>query len=210
MPRITPPFVAALSLLLTLAVAGSACAAEPAAPTPSPAKKSAPAPAITKQTAPKPAAAAVVRIGYVEMTRFGTDSVPGKEMRARLKAHSDKLRARIVARQKRLEKEKAAIEKEIGTLSPAQREAKAKAFQKHVEEFQKYVQDSEKEMQKMEEGLARQLYGIVEKAANAYGAETGLSAIVVKKELLYLASGVDVVNVTGKVLERVNRKRLAP
>jgi outer membrane protein len=151
---------------------------------------------------------AALRFGYVDMTRFGSDSIPGKAISTRLKEKSGKLQTSIVSRQKQLEKQKKEIEAKIAQLSPAQRQAKAKEFQKKVEDFQKYVQGAEKEMLELEKQLTIKLFQAVETAAAAYGKESGLIAIAAKNELLYLDIGIDPVDVTSAIIERINKQDL--
>lgn len=162
----------------------------------------------TPAVQPAPPVKPALRFGYVDMTRFGSDSIPGKAISARLKEKSGKFQATIVSKQKQLEKQKKAIEAKIAQLSPEQREAKAKEFQKKIEGFQKYVQNAEKEMRGLEEQLTLKLYQAVERATSAYGKESGLIAIAAKKDLLYLGSGIEGVDVTSAIIERINKEDL--
>jgi outer membrane protein len=157
---------------------------------------------------PAPPAKPALRFGYVDMNRFGSDSIPGKAISARLKEKSEKFQATIVSKQKQLEKQKKAIEAKIAQLSPEQRDAKAKEFQKKIEGFQKYVQSAEKEMRSLEQQLTIKLFEAVEKATTAYGKESGLIAITAKKELLYLGNGIEVVDVTSAIIERINKENI--
>jgi outer membrane protein len=160
----------------------------------------------TSTARPTPPNKAAIRFGYVDMTRFASDSVPGKAIRDRLKGKTEKYQAAIVSKQKQLEKQKTALEAKITQLSPDQRAAKAKEFQKKVESFQKYVLNAEKEMRGLEEQLTLKLYQAVEKAAAAYGKEGGFAAIVIRKDLLYQDSRVEGVDVTSAIIERVNKE----
>jgi outer membrane protein len=215
-----------LCFVFSLTFPAIALANEPApaatqAVTATPATASSPAPHITPPEAPATTATQAtpavqptapvkpaLRFGYVDMTRFGSDSVPGKAISARLKEKSGKFKTSIVSRQKQLEKQKKEIEAKIAQLSPAQREAKAKEFQKKVEGFQKYVQGAEKEMLELEKQLTIKLFQAVETAAAAHGKESGLIAIAAKHELLYLDSGIEAVDVTSTIIERINKQDL--
>lgn len=145
-----------------------------------------------------------VRIGYVEMARFGEESAGGKTARERVKKKGDALRSQITARQKQLEKLKSTFEAKLPTLSPKEREAKAKEFEKKVEGYRKFVQNAEKELHQLEEDLSRKLYKDIEEAASSYGKANGYAAIVVKRELLYVGSGVEGKDVTEEILKLVN------
>lgn len=171
------------------------------------AKPAAPAVPVSEQKVGAAAKAEnAVRIGYVEMARFGEESSGGKAARERVKKKGDTLRSQIAAKQKQLEKLKNAFESKLPTLSPKEREAKAKEFEKKVEGYRKFVQNAEKELQSLEEELSRKLYREIEEAAASYGKANGFAAIVVKRELLYVGSGVEGKDVTEEILKLVNAK----
>ena len=215
-----------LLIAFTLTLPGIAIANEPApstapaaasttstvsTPTPKPTTTEKPATTATQASPavhPAPPATPALRFGYVDISRFGSDSIPGKAISARLKEKSGKYQATIVSKQKQLEKQKKAIEAKIAQLSPEQRDAKAKEFQKKIEGFQKYVQSAEKEMRSLEQQLTIKLFEAVEKATTAYGKESGLIAITAKKDLLYLGNGVEAVDVTSVIIERINKENL--
>ncbi len=203
-----------ITLVVTTALAGlfaiSALAAEPAAATgqktppdaaPSISAKPA-APAEVKVSTATPAK--TIRIGYVDMVKAASDSVPGKAAFAEMKKRNDKYKGQIEAKQKQLEKLKATIEAKIATIPPPQREAKAKEFQKKVGEFQKFVQNAEKVMRTREEELSGKLFKAIEKAATEYGKANGYAAVVVKKELLYMGENVDAKDLTEEIVKRVD------
>jgi outer membrane protein len=180
-------------------------AALPVAPAPAPATASTPA----AVAAPGPAEAAkppLIRIGYVEMSRFGAETGVGKAARSRMQEKAEALKKQIAARQKQLEKQKNQLEAKLPTLSPKERAAKAKEFEKKYEEYRKFVEKAEKELQGVEEELTRKLYGEIESAAAAYGKANGLAAIVVKRDLLYAGSGVEAENVTEGVMKLLNAR----
>ncbi len=151
-----------------------------------------------------------VKFGYADMLKLGSESVQGKAAKARFEKKTDSYKAQIAARQKKLEKEKEAIQAKLSTLTQEQRAAKAKGFERKVDEYQKFVQKAEKEMQAFQEEITRKLYNDIEQAAVAYGKANGFTAILVKKDVLYLGSGVDVQDVTEAILKLVNEKGPKP
>lgn len=151
-----------------------------------------------------------IKFGYADMLKLGSESIQGKAAKARFEEKSDKYKSQIAAKQKQLEKKKAAIQAKLATLTPEQRAAKAKDFEKKVEEYQKFVQKAENEMQAFQEEISRKLYQDIEQAAVAYGKANGFAAICVKKDILYLGSGVDVQDVTDAILKLVNEKGQKP
>jgi len=167
-----------------------------------------PAPAAAPGTAPPSVAKKeqTIKIGYVDMAKIASDSVPGKAMVAELKAKTEKYQKQITAKEKQLQKQKEAIEKQIPTLSPPQRAAKAKEFQKKLEDLQKFAQNADKDIRSKENELLAKLYQSIEKSAGEYGKANGFTAVVMKKEMLYTASTVESIEVTAEVLKMIDAK----
>ena len=165
-----------------------------------------PAVSTPAEAAPKAAAASQnARIGYVDIARIGTESERGKSLRIRLLSSKDKLQSKIEGKKKTIDKLKTSIETKIATMTPKQREAKSREFQKKVEEFQTFVQASEQEFIALQEKETRILYEAIEKASVEHGKANGYVAIVVKKELFYIANTVDVQDVTDAVITILNQ-----
>ena len=167
----------------------------------------APPQTIVSAPAEKPAPAVAVqsaRIGYVDIARFGSESERGKALKSLLTAKKDKLQGKIDGKKKQLEKLKASIEAKLATMTPPQREAKSKEFQKKLEEFQKFAQASEEEFIALQDKETRALYEAIEQSAVAHGKANGFTAIVVKKELLYIGTSVDAQDVTDALIKAMN------
>lgn len=158
------------------------------------------------EAALKPAAAVqTARIGYVDIARIGAESDRGKALKALLTSRKDKLQGKVDGKKKQIEKLKTSIEAKIATMTPQQREAKSKEFQKKVEGFQKFAQTSEEEFFAFQEKETRTLYEAIEQSAVAHGKANGFTAIVVKKELLYVGSSVDTQDVTDDLIKALNQ-----
>lgn len=150
----------------------------------------------------------VMKIGYADMAKISSESSLGKASQAQAKAKQEKLQAQVQTKRKQLDKQKAAIEAAIASLTPTQREAKAKDFQKKVDAFQKFGVNAEKEFQTLQEGLSKSLYEAIEQAAVEYGKANNLSLVVVKRELLYLANSVDAQDVSEGIIKLMDEKWL--
>jgi len=146
------------------------------------------------------------RIGYVDFIRIGSESEPGKAVKALLTAKKDALQGKADGKKKQLEKFKTSIEGKIATMTPAQREAKSKEFQKKVEELQKFARASEEEFYLLQEKETKALYEAIEQSAVAHGKANGFAAIVVKKELLYIDSAADTKDVTDDLIKALNQR----
>ncbi|GAC1449271.1 MAG: hypothetical protein PVSMB11_10650 [Desulfuromonadaceae bacterium] len=119
--------------------------------------------AVPAEAVQKPAATVqTARIGYVDIARIFTESERGKVFKALLFAKKDKLQEKYNGKKKQLDKLKASIEAKVAAMTPQQREAKSKEFQKKVEEFQKFAHTSEEELLALQEKETRALYESIE------------------------------------------------
>jgi len=176
----------------------SSAVVTPTAPVAVPAAK----PVETAVTLPGP------KLGYVDIARIAGDSDRGKALKALLTAKKDALQAKIDGRKKQIEKFKTSIETKLPVMTPQQREAKSKEFQKKLEDFQKFARSSEEELYKLQEKETKALYEDMEKAAAEHGKANDFAVIVVKKELLYVGNAVDAQDVTDALIKMLNTSGL--
>lgn len=161
-------------------------------------------------TAPeiKPVATTPVRlstkIGYVDIVRIGTESDKGKALKALLEAKKNQLQGKIDGKKKQIEKLKASIESKIASMTPPQREAKSKEFQKKLDEYQKFVRTSEEELMTLQEKETKSLFEEIERTSVAHGTANGFAVIVIKKELLYVGNAVDAQDLTETLIKAMN------
>ncbi len=139
------------------------------------------------------------------MLRLAEESSSGKAAKARFKQKTEKLQTQLAAKQKQLEKQKAALEAKLPTLSLEQRKAQVKEFEKKVEGYRTFGQNAEKELQPLQEELMRSITKDIETAAESYGKANGFTAIVARKELLFLGSGVEAEDVTDALLKLMTK-----
>ena len=163
----------------------------------------------TQMPVPTPATATVaasMKIAYVDLQKVGSDSRHGKAMKARLQGRKDKLQSQVDGKRKGLERMRAGIEAKLPSLSPAQRTAKAKDFEKKMEEFQEFGRKAEKELVELQERESGEFFAAIEKAAAAIGKDKGYSLVIVRREVLYLASGVDTQDATQDVITLLDQE----
>lgn len=186
-------------------------AAAPVAP-PAPAAQPAllaPAPGLSllptaKESSP---AEANNRIGVVDINKVSAESAMGKSAQAQIKGLQAKLQKQVEAKRHQLDKFKADVERKLSTMSPAQREAKSKEFQKKVEDFQKFGAQAEKELMAAQEKLTKGLFEAIGETAAALGKAKGLVAVTINRELLYLKAGVEPLDISSDVVKSLNEKK---
>lgn len=140
-----------------------------------------------------------VKVGYVDIAKILGESSYGSAFQSKVKEKQAKLQAQIESKRKQLDKLKSSTEAKLATMTQQQREAKAKEFQKKVDEFQKFGRNAEDELLKFQEEQQRTFYEALEKACADHGKSGGFSMIVIKKDMLYLGSGVEALDVTEAI-----------
>jgi outer membrane protein len=148
-----------------------------------------------------------MRLGYVDVTKVAEESKAGKAGLAQFRDKADKYEAKAKAKEKQLDKLKAALEAQLPALSPDQRAAKIKEFDKKVDEFRRFAQNVEKEMRALQEELNKGIFTSLEKAARTYGETNGFAVIIAKKELFYLSPVVAAQDLTDAILKQMNEQQ---
>jgi outer membrane protein len=164
-------------------------------------------PAAPAQKTAEPAATQQpTRLGYVDISRIATESETSKAGQAELDVLKKKLQGQIEDKQKQLGKQEADIKAKLNTYTAKQREAKIKEFQKKLEALQKFGQNAEKQLQDKQAEFSEKIFKAVEQASADLGKAKGLALVVIKRELLYLGSGVDAQDVTDEVIRQIDKK----
>lgn len=199
-----------LLTLLSCSLAASAVAAESAAGNMPSSLSAVPQDALSPAQKPLEASPAQqsTRLGHVDIARIAAESETGKAGQAQLIELKKKFQDQLETKRKQLDKQKSAIEAKLKALTAEQREAKGKEFQKKVEEFQKFGMNAEKELQTRQEEFSDKLFKAIEQASAELGKAKGLALVLIKRELLYLGSGVDAQDVTDGVITIIDGKQI--
>ncbi|GFO65686.1 OmpH family outer membrane protein [Geomonas paludis] len=191
---------------LTSLVAANGFAAE-AAPAATLAAPPAAAVAPATPTAPvKDADASAVKIAYIDMAKVAAESPEGKAAGESLKKKSEQLRSKLDAKTKQLEKQKAAIEAKLPTMTQKERAAKAAEFQKKVEEYQKLARNSELEVTQLQDKLTNEIGGVIKKAAGEYAKAHGYLLVVEEKGVLFADEKVKSKDISEEVAAELSKK----
>jgi outer membrane protein len=145
-------------------------------------------------------------LGHVDLARIAAESETGKAGQAQMMELKKKLQGQIESKRKQLDKQRVALEAKFKTFTNEQREVKGKEFQKKVEEFQKFGMNAEKELQARQEEFSDKLFKAIEQASADLGKAKGLALVIIKREMLYLGSGVDAQDVTDDVIKKIDKK----
>ncbi|MBW4054666.1 MAG: OmpH family outer membrane protein [Proteobacteria bacterium] len=205
--RLMPLLLLSAAMLCSFAATPSSAANQPSVLPTGTTVQAPPAPApTTPAVLPATPPAATVKIGVIDMERISSESAMGKAAKSTIIEQQQKFQKKLDGKKHQLEKMKAHLEQIMPSLQPAQREAKAREFQKKVEELQKFGMGAEKELMATKEKLTKELIAAIEQAAVEIGTTRKLAAVVVKQEVLFLDSGVDVQDVSEDIVKQINGK----
>lgn len=178
----------------------------PAAAAAAPATAATTAPAAPAAPAANPTAEKEAKVGFITLSKVAAETAVGKAATGKLSVRSNKLREKIEAKQKQLEKQKTAIESKLPTMTPKERQTKGNEFQKKIEDLQKMVRASELEMSELQEKLTSEVYAQIKEAAAAYGKANGYAIVVEEKAVLYLAEELKPKDLTSEIIQDMDKK----
>ena len=152
-----------------------------------------------------PAAAADMKLGYIDMQRALNGSDAGKEAKEQLATRVKKYQDEINAKQDELKKLKDELEKQGMLLSEAARTAKEKDYQQKLKEIQRFTKDAQDELQGRDEEFTKKIFEGMEKAIQEFGRTNGYTFIFVRNDAMLFA--VESADVTEQVVKMFNANR---
>jgi outer membrane protein len=148
------------------------------------------------------AGAMEVKIGSVDLPQVAEKSEAGAKAMATLKDMYDKFQATVKKREMELEKLKTALQGK--NLTPANREAKEKQFQKKFGEYQKFGKSAQQEFAQKQAELSKQVKDDLDRQIKDYGRDHGYSLILNKEGLVYNDSKLEVKDLTEDIIKIIN------
>ena len=140
-----------------------------------------------------------VKIGSVDLPQVAEKSEAGAKAMATLKEMYDKFQATVKKREQELEKLKTALQGK--NLTPANREAKEKQFQKKFGEYQKFGKSAQQEFAQKQAELSKQVKDDLDRQIKDYGRDHGYALILNKEGLVYNDSKYEVKDLTDEIIK---------
>lgn len=198
-----------VGLVLCVALMASAAADELPASSPQQPSflKTAPGLSLLPSAQLPSAQAGAIRIGVVDLARVSAESGLGKSAQAQIKSQQAKLQKQVDTRKKQLDTFRTNTERQLPGLSPQQREAKQREFQKKVEEFQKFGIKAEKELMEQQQKVTQGMFEAVGTAAEQLGKDKGVAAIVINRELLFAGQETELVDLTAELVQQLDAQQ---
>jgi outer membrane protein len=150
-------------------------------------------------------AADSVKIGYVDVRAVVLESKAGQQH----KKEMDKLvldkQANLKKEEEKLKALQQSLEKEMLTLTEAQKQEKQRGFQEKVQAFQKSVQDDEREVRQKDTEYTNKAIEDIRKIIADVAKDQKAGLVLGKNEVLFAEDGMDL---TPKVIQKYDS--LAP
>jgi len=139
------------------------------------------------------AAAAPLKVGYVDLQRALNESEAGKEAKAEFKRQVDRLQAELQKEKEALDALKEELEKKALVMKEEERRNLEKEYRRRLRSFERKYKDSQDDLQLRDSELTQRLLGELHRVISRYGREHGYTLILEKasSSVLYGAPEVD-------------------
>ncbi len=140
-------------------------------------------------------------IGYVDVRAVLVESKAGKLHKAEMDKFVKDKQAALKKEEERLKSLQQTLEKEVLTLTDAQKQDKQRGFQEKVQALQKTAQEAERELRQKDADYTNKALEEIRKIIAATAKEEKLSLVLGKTEMsvLYAEDGMDL---TPKVVQK--------
>lgn len=148
-------------------------------------------------------AADKLAIGYVDVRTVLLESKAGKQHKTEIEKIVKEKQAALKKEEDKLKALQQSLEKEMLTLTDAQKQEKQRGFQEKVQTFQKSAQDAEREIRQSDSDYTNKAVEEVRKIITDVAKEEKLSLVLGKTDMsvLYAEEGMDI---TPKVIKKLD------
>ena len=149
--------------------------------------------------------AAESRVGFVDIQKAVINTKEWKKEFEGFKKNFAKEKKKIKARETRIKKMLADINKQGFVLEPELKKKKEDKFRKEKVAFERYVQDQQEEFSKSEKEITQKILVKMMKVIKKLGKEKKYTMILEQKVVLYHDKGNDLTALATKTYDRNNR-----
>lgn len=145
---------------------------------------------------PSLAAAAELKIGYVDVQRALNEVEDGREARAKLKREFDEKQRALDEKQEELRVMKEELDKQGPLLTAEAKQDRLNDFQKKMLELQQLYMTMQKDLQEREAGVTKGIFERMNRVLNQIAEDDNYTIILEKNEssILYARSHMDLTN----------------
>ena len=149
--------------------------------------------------------AADSRVGFVDIQKAVIDTKEWKKNFEIFKKNFAKEKKKIQARENRIKKMLADLNKQSMVLDPELKKKKEDKFRKEKVAFERYVQDQNAEFSKSEKEITQKILLKMMKVIKKLGKEKKYTMILEQKVVLYHDQGNDLTTLATKTYDRSNK-----
>lgn len=148
----------------------------------------------TAPASPTPAAAALGKIGYIDVQRVLARSAAGVAAREQLEKERAGIQREMDGRRQELEKLRDEIEKKGPLMTAEARREKQEQFERKRRDAARLADDFQKELEKKEQGLLQKVLQDVQGVVDRVGKQRGFHMIVERQRagVIYAAPEADI------------------
>ena len=157
-------------------------------------------------TAVSAQAADSVKIGYVDVRAVLLESKAGKQHKANMEIVVKDKQAAIKKEEDKLKGMQQTLEKEILTLTEAQKQEKQRSFQEKVQAYQKMGQEAERDLRQKDSEFTNKSLEEIRQVIADVAKEEKIGLMLGKAEVLYADDGMDL---TAKVIQKYDSRPAA-
>lgn len=149
-----------------------------------------------------------VKIGYVDVRAVLLESKSGKQHKADMETFVKGKQAELKKEEDKLKSLQESLEKEMLTLSEAQKQDKQRGFQEKVQAFQKSAQEAERALRQKDAEHTNKALEEIRKVIAEVAKEEKVGLVLGKTEMsvLYAEDGMDI---TPKVIQKYDSRPAA-
>ncbi len=150
-------------------------------------------------------AADSVKIGYVDVRAVVLESKSGQQHKAQMEKFVKDKQTVLKREEEKLKTLQKSLEKEVLTLTEAQKQEKQRGFQEKVQAFQKDAQNAEREVRQKDSEYTSKAIEEVRKLITEVAKEEKVGLVLGKTEMsvLYAEDGMDL---TAKVIKKYDSR----
>ena len=149
-----------------------------------------------------------VKIGYVDVRAVVLESKSGQQHKVEMEKFVKDKQATLKKEEDKLKTLQQTLEKEMLTLTEAQKQDKQRGFQEKVQAFQKSAQDAEREVRQKDTEYTNKALEDVRKVITEVAKDEKVGLVLGKTEMsvLYAEDGMDL---TAKVIKKYDSRPAA-
>ena len=149
------------------------------------------------------AAAADVKIGFVNIQKAITETKEFKKSQIKFRMEIKKEKGIIEARKKRVEEMLKELNKQSFVLNPELKKKKEESFLKEKKSFERYVQDRDEEFNRKEKIALDKISKKMLEVLKQLGKQKKLTMVIEKKRVFYSDSALDLTSLATKTYNRL-------